>query len=244
MHRFFVEPKAISDGFLTIAGEDFHHITRVLRIGPSEQVEVCDGAGTDHLCVIETLEGDQVIMRIVKSQPSQGENPWHTTLYQGLAKGQKMDEIIQKCVETGVDAVVPFISSRAVAKVKDKGTQKTERWQKIAYGAAKQSKRGAVPLILPPVTFDAVLCRIAEHSAFFAAYEDERGTSFKTALAAYPQPPEKIGLLVGPEGGLSPEEAAALVQAGARCVSLGRRILRTETAGMAMLAQLSFNYDQ
>jgi len=246
MHRFFVTPENIQEDTITIEGDDFVHLTRVLRIGDQEVFEVCDGRGTDYHCVIGQRDKDFLTAKILEKMPAGGEAPFHLTLFQGLPKGHKLDEIIQKGTEVGISAFVPFQSSRAVATVRGKEDKKRERWQRIAYEAAKQSKRGIIPLVGTPLTsLSAVLDRFADYDLILLAYEGEREGSLKQILAgAGPERPERIALIVGPEGGFSPEEAAACTAAGAVSVSLGIRILRTETAGVVMAAQVDFFYEQ
>ncbi|UYO63683.1 16S rRNA (uracil(1498)-N(3))-methyltransferase [Acetobacterium wieringae] len=246
MHRFFVEPGQISGSTVVISGEDFKHITKVLRLGKDDRIEVCDGLGNDYLIVLDSPT-DRTISGYIKSQePSQGETPeLLITLYQGLPKGTKMEMIIQKGVELGVYEIVPFSSLRAVVQIKDKQDKKIERWQRIAYEAAKQSKRGIIPQIGKPLTLAGVLQETDRYDLILLAYEDENRQTLKEALTAFEKKqvvdkPLRIAVIIGPEGGFDPQEAAACQAAGVISVSLGKRILRTETAGMMVLSQLNF----
>ncbi|AWW26540.1 16S rRNA (uracil(1498)-N(3))-methyltransferase [Acetobacterium carbinolicum] len=246
MHRFFVKPEQRFESTITISGEDFKHIAKVLRLGKGDVIEVCDGQGTDYLVTLNT-PGEQTISgSIARHYPSQGETPeMSVTLFQGLPKGAKMEVIIQKAVELGVYQIIPFSSCRAVSQIKDKQDKKLERWQRIAYEAAKQSKRGIIPRILWPLTFKEVLSEVARYDLMILAYEDENRQTLKGALEAVRKisktdKPLSIGVIVGPEGGFDPQEAAACQAAGVISVTLGKRILRTETAGMVVLSQLNF----
>lgn len=243
MHRFFVAPESVGEGTLRITGEDYKHLSKVLRIGPGEAFEVCDGQGTEHICIIDQDDGSGVDCRITETKPCFGENTLRVTLFQGLPKGQKMDDIIQKSVELGVNGVIPFSSKRTVVDLRDKGKKKAERWNKIAYAAAKQSKRGIIPAVHEPLTMGAVLEQIPGYDLFLVAYEDERGQGLAQVLTSGEEKPMTMGILVGPEGGLAQEEVTAMTAAGARSISLGRRILRTETAGPAVLASLNLFYE-
>ena len=246
MHRFFVEPDQIAEMSIVISGEDFKHITKVLRLGKDDEIEVCDGRGTDYQVALNS-PGDQSISgRITSQYPSRGENPELViTLFQGLPKGTKMEVIIQKGVELGVYAVVPFSSQRAISQIKDKQHKKIERWQRIAYEAAKQSKRGMIPMIKPPQSLTDILKQVNDYDLLILAYEDEKKLTLKAALAAFEatgesNKPLKIGVIIGPEGGFDPQEVVACKAAGVVSVTLGQRILRTETAGMVVLSQLNF----
>ncbi|WP_026396108.1 RsmE family RNA methyltransferase [Acetobacterium malicum] len=246
MHRFFVEPDQIAEASIVITGEDFKHITKVLRLGKDDQIEVCDGRGTDYQVVLNS-PGDQTVSgSIIRQYPSRGETPELViTLFQGLPKGTKMEVIIQKGVELGVYEVVPFSSLRTISQIKDKKDKKIERWQRIAYEAAKQSKRGIIPAIRLPQTLMAILTEVDHYDLMLLAYEDENMLTLKAALEQFENSqgadkPLKIGVIIGPEGGFDPQEVAACKAAGVISVTLGRRILRTETAGMVVLSQLNF----
>ncbi|MBC3899247.1 RsmE family RNA methyltransferase [Acetobacterium malicum] len=246
MHRFFVEPDQIAEASIVIAGEDFKHITKVLRLGKDDMIEICDGHGTDYQVALNT-PGDQTVSgSIIKQYPSRGETPeLIITLFQGLPKGTKMELIIQKAVELGVFDVVPFSSQRAIAQIKDKKDKKIERWQRIAYEAAKQSKRGIIPTIRLPQTLTDIVKQVDDYDLMILAYEDENMLTLKAALEVFKKKnevnkPLKIGVIIGPEGGFDPQEVAACKAAGVISVTLGRRILRTETAGMVVLSQLNF----
>ena len=232
MSRFFTED--IAGDTARITGEDVRHLSRVLRLRAGDAVEICDGAGTDYTGVITAIGQDEVTCALSGAHPSPTEPRCRVTLFQALPKTGKMEVIVQKCVELGVAAVTPVVTERCVAVP----TRDFEN-KRVAAEAAKQSRRG----IIPPVS-GVLPLRQVDFSRFdtvLAAYEEERTTSLKAALAGGAG--ESIALIIGPEGGLESEEVAWLTAAGAVSVSLGPRILRTETAGMAMLAQVLYELE-
>ena len=237
MSRFFTED--IAGDTARITGEDVRHLSRVLRLRAGDTVEICDGAGTDYTGVITAVGQDEVTCALNGAHPSPTEPRCRVTLFQALPKTGKMEVIVQKCVELGVAAVTPVVTERCVAVPTRDFENKRVRYQRVAAEAAKQSRRG----IIPPVS-GVLPLRQVDFSRFdtvLAAYEEERTTSLKAALAGGAG--ESIALIIGPEGGLESEEVAWLTAAGAVSVSLGPRILRTETAGMAMLAQVLYELE-
>ncbi len=237
MSRFFTED--IAGDTARITGEDVRHLSRVLRLRAGDTVDICDGAGTDYTGVITAVGQDEVTCALSGAHPSPTEPRCRVTLFQALPKTGKMEVIVQKCVELGVAAVTPVVTERCVAVPTRDFENKRVRYQRVAAEAAKQSRRG----IIPPVS-GVLPLRQVDFSRFdtvLAAYEEERTTSLKAALAGGAG--ESIALIIGPEGGLESEEVAWLTAAGAVSVSLGPRILRTETAGMAMLAQVLYELE-
>lgn len=238
MHRFFTEN--IAGDTAVITGDDVAHIARVLRLSPGDALTLCDGRGTDYDAVIGQIGKTSVVCRVSGGRPSGTEPACRVTLFQGLPKAGKLETIIQKCVELGVYAVAPFESVRCAGGGAQDFEKKRERCQRVALEAAKQSRRGIVPAVLPAKKLRAL--ELSGFTAALLAYEDERGTTLKQALRAR-APGGNIALIVGPEGGFAPEEAAYLTACGATPVSLGARILRTETAGMAALAQILYEVE-
>ncbi|MCL2670415.1 MAG: 16S rRNA (uracil(1498)-N(3))-methyltransferase [Clostridiales bacterium] len=238
MERFFVKFTVPGES-VVLRGDDFAHAARVLRLRAGDAIELCDGAG--QVCVgrVQSVEKDSLHAMAGEWQVCESEATHKITLFQCLPKGDKMEWITQKCVELGVCAIVPVLSARCVAQPKEDYGKKRERLQRIAQEAAKQSKRGVLSAVLPLIkladsdfsAFDAVLL----------AYEEEKTASLKSALRQCAG--QRLALLIGPEGGFTPEEAALLCEKGAISVSLGPRILRTETAGMAMLAQVLYELE-
>ncbi|MGL4606319.1 MAG: RsmE family RNA methyltransferase [Eubacteriaceae bacterium] len=246
MHRFFVDRTQINDQYVVIDGEDYKHITKVLRLKSGETIEVCDGEENDYEVMIQGDENQRIVGKIIKSQKSLGETKGMTVvLFQGLPKGQKMELIIQKSVEHGVNEIIPFQSKRSISQIKEKKDKKTDRWQRIAYEAAKQSKRGRIPEVSQVLTFKEVLDRGAGLHLVLMAYENEKTRSLKKYLSALPseitgQENLKIGIMIGPEGGFDVSEVLECEARGIKSISLGNRILRTETAGITVLSQLNF----
>ncbi len=246
MPRFFVEAGAVenhADGqTIRIAGEDAHHITHVLRTRLGERLTVCDGVGMVY--DTELIDsGAEVLLRVLKSYPSDTEPPYKAVVYQGLAKGDKMETVIQKAVEIGASMIVPVATSRAVVKLDEKDARrKVERWQKIAHEAAKQCGRGHIPTVAPVMTFREAVQDAAKADLPLFCYEGE-GTRPVTELCREVENPETISVFIGPEGGFSEEEAALAENAGMRLCGLGKRILRTETASGVVLACLSAIYE-
>jgi 16S rRNA (uracil1498-N3)-methyltransferase len=237
MHRFFVMPEDFGEGTATIRGEDAAHIRRVLRMEKGERIILCDGRGTDYDAVLEAV-GETALAKLEEGRPNAAEPPVNVTLFQGLAKGERMDYVVQKAVEYGVHTIVPVEMKRSVARLKEKD-KKVQRWQRIAFEAAKQCGRGRVPEVREGVTLKEALPVMAELDLVVVAYENEKKTSLKEVLRRYSRA-VNIGLVVGPEGGLDDAEIKALLAMGFPAASLGPRIFRTESAGPAALAMILY----
>jgi 16S rRNA (uracil1498-N3)-methyltransferase len=239
MSRFFVktQPEDLKNGRIVITGEDVKHIGSVLRARAGDALELCDGAGTDYEAVIEQVSKENVITRITGSGPNQTEAPVEIALFQGIPKSDKMDFIIQKCVELGVNRFVPVTTARAVVKFGDArdAAAKAARWGRIALEAAKQCDRGKIPVVEEPVGFDKALKLSDGYALKLLPYEEETDGSLRNVLhSCIRETDSKIAIFIGPEGGFEKEEAEKAVQNGFRSVKLGPRILRTETAGIAV----------
>ena len=239
MARFFVDPAAIADDQVTLEGADAHHAATVLRLRPGAAVTVLDGQGRELVCVAEVVEKRRLTLRVTRtSHPPPP--PVEITLYQGLAKGDKLEWVIQKATELGATRIVPLAAARSIAKLEPaRVAGKLARWRAIAREAAEQSERATIPEVSAPVTL-AGLTLPPEMLALVLA-ERATGASLPHALPA--APPRAIALFVGPEGGWDPAELASLASLGAAPVSLGPRILRTETAGLAALAIVMATYE-
>lgn len=238
MHRFFTNE--IQSNTAVVRGDDVKHIARVLRLAPGDAVQLCDGNGSECDAVISSISPAEVAFdtsawRRAKSEPSVS-----ITLFQCLPKAGKMETIIQKCVELGACGFVPVQSIRCVVVLKPPYESRIERWQRVSEEAAKQSRRGIIPKVYDPVAMDKL--SFEDFDTVLVAYENERTVSLKTALRRGCG--ERVAILVGPEGGFSEQEIAMLEKKGAVSVSLGTRILRTETAGMAMTAQILYEVEQ
>ena len=240
MHNFFVDENAREGDTYRIGGKDRNHICNVLRMQVGDTFLVsCEGVSS--LCRLDTIENDAVVAEIVEENYRNTELPVSFYLFQGLPKGDKMELIIQKTVELGVAGVIPVEMSRCVMKLEDKKKKtRRDRWQSIAESAAKQSKRNIIPEVFDVMTYKQAMSAIADMDLFLVPYENERGmVATKEALHRI-QPGMSVGILVGPEGGFEEKEIDLAREAGALIVSLGKRILRTETAaiiavGMGML---------
>lgn len=252
MPRFFITPAQIDTQAetVTFCGADAHHIARSLRMAAGEHVTACDADGREYDCRLETFHDEtQVIARILSVRESTTEPPFRVHLYQGLPKGDKLDSIIQKAVECGVGSITPFESAHCVVRIKPEAEdKKTERRRRIALEAAKQCGRGSVPEIEAGTSFRAALTRAAEADLCLFCYEGEGTQPLRTVLRRYAATvPEgktpHIAVMVGPEGGFSPAEAQQAIEAGMIPTGLGRRILRTETAGTFVLACLVYEWE-
>ncbi|MDP3446634.1 MAG: 16S rRNA (uracil(1498)-N(3))-methyltransferase [Eubacteriales bacterium] len=238
MRRFFCDN--ITTETATITGDDAHHISRVLRMKAGDALSLCDGAGNEFDAVIATVSPEAVVCTVGNKHASEAESPVRVTLFQCLPKTDKMELIVQKCTELGVFAIVPVHSVRCVVVPGKDYDKKRERYSRVALEAAKQSRRAMVPQVLPLIKLKKI--DIKSFDLFLIAYEDENARTLKQALRGA-NTPATIAILIGPEGGLEEDEVAQLTAAGAVSVSLGRRILRTETAGMAMLAQTLYEVE-
>ena len=223
-----------------IVGEDARHIALALRMKAGERLTVCDADGQDYQCVIERISPEQVELRVEEVAPSAGEPGVWITLYQALPKGDKLELIVQKAVELGVSAIVPVLTSRCVSRPDEKSfSKKRERLQRIALEAAGQSGRGMVPEVRPLLPYPAALAEMAKSGCPVLFYE--RATRPLGEVLA-PRPPA-LSLLVGAEGGFSPEEAEAAERAGLAVCTMGPRILRCETAPLYALSAIGYTYE-
>lgn len=224
-----------------ISGEDEKHIKTVLRAREGEEITLCDGMGMDYQCRILSLERG-VLAEIISKMPCETEPKTKITLYQGLPKADKMEWIIQKCVELGVDRIVAVSTERAIVKLDKKEGKKLERWQKIAEAAAKQSGRGKIPEICQRVLkFSEAVTEAAELDGALIPYEKEQERGLRQFVRGFSG--ESVGIFIGPEGGFSEEEIALAEESGVLPVTLGKRILRTETAGMVTTALLLYELE-
>jgi 16S rRNA (uracil1498-N3)-methyltransferase len=250
--RFFIDKEHIDEqsGLVTITGDDAHHIARSLRMAAGEHVTVCDSQKTEYDCELLHFEDDRVITaRIVSAAPMMTEPPISVTLYQALPKGDKLDTIIQKAVECGACAIVPFESEHCVVRVKqDAEARKTERRRRIAEEAAKQCGRGILPTVSETVSYADMLRMAAKADLTLFCYEGE-GTLALKALLAQKRPTlpaacsPTVAVVIGSEGGFSKAEAECAQKCGFCMTGLGPRILRTETASTFVLSSLVYEFE-
>ena len=244
MPRFFVKPDQVDDTSITITGNDVNHIRNVLRMRCGEEVSVSDGQGKDYFCTIASLDKDQVCLHIENSWDSYVELPTKLYLFQGLPKGDKMDLIVNKAVELGVFEIIPVVTARTIVHLDPKkALKKVERWQALCESAAKQSGRGLIPKVAPVTAFKDALKMAAGMDAVIMPYEQAKGMDEARRAVRGMKGKTSIGIFIGPEGGFDPAEVLMAQEAGAVTMTLGKRILRTETAGLAVLSILMFELE-
>ena len=240
MYNFFVDENQKLNNKYVITGTDFNHIKNVLRMGVGDTFLVSDD-GVSNLCEIESLESDSVIAKIIEENYNDTSLPISIYLFQGLPKGDKMELIIQKTVELGVECIVPVEMSRCVVKLDDKKRKsKVSRWQSISESAAKQSKCNRIPEISDVLTYKQALEKAKDLDLLLVPYESKKGMEDTKDALSQIKSGMSVGILIGPEGGFDEKEVEQAFEIGGKVISLGKRILRTETAaitsvGMCML---------
>lgn len=245
MQHFFVEPSAIRDNRIYITGSDVNHIKNVLRMKVGEEISVSNGIdNNDYRCEIASIDDTEVVCNLMFIKEDGLELPAKVYLFQGLPKSDKMELIIQKAVELGVYEIIPVATKRAVVKLDDKKAKsKVARWQGISEAAAKQSKRAIIPEVKEVMTFKEALKYSESLESVAVPYELAEGMKDTKAWISEAVAKKSIGIFIGPEGGFAEEEIEAAVKCGARPISLGKRILRTETAGLTTLSILMYNLE-
>lgn len=246
MYHFFVEPEQIRENQVVITGADCNHIKNVLRMKPGEKITVSNGTdGREYQCRLEQLEGTEILCSIQGVKENNAELSSKIYLFQGLPKADKMEWIIQKAVELGVYEVIPVAAKRSVVKLDaKKAGQKLSRWQGIAEAAAKQSRRALIPQIRQVMSFQEAVAYSSRAEVRMIPYELARGMEKTREIISKVQPGQDIAVFIGPEGGFEEEEIAAAAQNGILPITLGNRILRTETAGMAVLSVLMYHLEE
>ena len=243
MYQFFVEPSQIQGNRIVITGSDVNHIKNVLRMKPGEKIRVCTRNGQNYFCSISDITESFVRADILEKEAESTELPCRIYLFQGLPKNDKMELIIQKAVELGVYEIIPVAMKNCVVKLDaKKAAAKTARWQGIAESAAKQSKRSLIPKVSEPVSYKEAVAYAMKLDQKLVPYENERGMAATREAVEAVRPGESIGIFIGPEGGFAPEEIEA-VKGEMKLISLGSRILRTETAGFTTLAILMYHIE-
>ena len=230
MPRFFHE---CTDDGTVITGQDAVHIRRALRMQVGDSLTLCDGQGMDYDCKIDGWEGDGIRLTVDRQVPNASEPSTVVTLYQGLPKSDKMEWIVQKAVELGVTAIVPVVTSRSIARMDEKAGKKQERWQKIAAEAAGQCGRGIIPMVSEPLSWKQALAQMNGENVI--TFYEGGGEPLNTLVSTETR---QISIVIGPEGGFASEEVDQLRKQGAQIATLGKRILRCETAPLAALAIL------
>ena len=245
MHHFFVTPQQISGDKIRIEGGDVNHMKNVLRMKLHEKAEISDGESRTYLCEVEAYEEDVAVLHILKEMEADTEPASKLYLFQGLPKSDKMELIVQKAVELGVYQVIPVAMKRSVVRLDDKkAVKKADRWNSIAESAAKQAGRSRIPEVTMPLSYKEALKMAEELDVTLLPYELAGGMEVTREVIRQIKSGQSVGIFIGPEGGFEPEEVDAAVSMGAKVITLGRRILRTETAGLATLAVLMFELEQ
>lgn len=242
MPKFFVKNNQIIDNSVRIIGQDVNHIKNVLRLSINDEINVCNSDLFENYdCIISNIENNEIICKIKNKIESNAESNVHINIFQALPKADKMELIIQKSVELGVKEITPIEMKRCVAKVDDKSkTKKIQRWQKIAETSAKQCGRDLIPKINNIINIKNICNYIQEYDIVLLAYENEENNTFKNEIKTIKdknmetKDELKIGIIIGPEGGLEENEVNLLESYGAKTVTLGKRILRTETVSIAL----------
>ena len=245
MHRFFVPPAWLGSDPLVLHRPLTHQLSRVLRMRPGEHIVLLDNSGWAYEVVLETIAPDRATARLVARMQPETETAIHLTLCQSLTREKKFDWVLQKGTELGVAAFVPLITEHSLlGETMRLSATKLDRWQRIVTEAAEQSGRACVPEVARPMSFVEACASIGDGTLGLVACVGEGAVSLRRILEGERRPWEKIRLFIGPEGGFSPEEMAGARDAGLRLISLGPRILRTETAGIVAIAAILYALDE
>ena len=239
MSRFFVDPVDYKPDFMVLTGENAAH-AKVLLLKNGEEVTVCDGAGRECICVVSDVSNHQISLVVKSQQEASTEAPVKVSVYMAFSKGDKFEHVIQKATELGAFEIIAFPSARCVSKPDEKSlSKKLERWQKIAASASEQSGRGIVPAVITLSSYKEALERAAQADLGILFYENEQATTLRMALDATEF--STISLLTGPEGGLESKEVEHAAQKGLKVCTLGKRILRCETAPLCALSAVMYH---
>lgn len=244
MYHFFVSPGQIDGQRITITGPDVNHIKNVLRMRCGEELLISNGKGVDYGCRISQIGGEMIVAEILSQDREGRELPANLYLFQGLPKQEKMELIIQKAVELGVYQMIPVAARRSVVKLDAKKAEaRVKRWNSIAESAAKQSKRSVIPQVTAVMGVEEALKYGKDFHIKMIPYENAHGMAATKELVEQVKPGMNVGVFIGPEGGFEEKEVELAVAAGFRPVSLGKRILRTETAGLTVLSVLMYHLE-
>lgn len=241
MHKFFVPKHSIVDNIATIDGEDVKHIYKVLRLKLKDKVSINNCEGKEYVGEITLIDKSSVTVNLLEESSINNESPIDVYLFQGMPKSTKMDLIVQKNTELGVKAITPIITERVIVKTELKEFKKVDRWNRIALEACKQSKRSLVPEINVPIEFEKLLEELKHMDLVVVPYENEEGYGIKKLVENIEKENiNKVAIVIGPEGGFEESEILKLTEIGASIVTLGPRILRTETAGFTCLSLIMY----
>lgn len=242
MHKFFVSQEKIYNNTAVIEGEDVKHIYKVLRLKTGDKVNINNCLGEEFLGVIESIDKARVQVQLAEKLEVNNESPLQVHLYQGFPKATKMDLIAQKCTELGVMKITPVITKRVLSSLGEikRDSNKVERWNRIAFEACKQSKRTCIPVIKDVIDFQKMIDEIKDMDLILVPYENEEGYGIKQMIKDINGEVKTAAVIIGPEGGFEEEEITILKNNGAGIVTLGPRILRTETAGFISIGLLMY----
>ena len=244
MPRFFIDKSQIEASSLFILGDDARHIARSLRMAVGDEVTVCDGEGMEYIATLTKIRDDRCDADVTSKSVSHREPKSKIKLFMAYPKSDKLEIVIQKAVELGASEIIPFESSRCIKKPKaDKITEKTARLSRIAEEAAKQCGRAILPKVSTPLSFSEMVSAASKANLAIFCYEGDGTVSLKTLLDGFDEAPDTISVVVGSEGGFSPEEATSAEEAGFKMANLGPRILRCETAPDYCLAAISYRFE-
>lgn len=244
MYRFYVENCNGLQENILITGSDVNHIKNVLRLKCGEHILVSDGEGKDYKCSIHDIQSDAVVAKIEDVSSNCAELPVDIVLFQGMPKQDKMEFIIQKAVELGVKEIIPVLTKRSVVKIDEKkSARKLERYNAIAEAAAKQSGRGIIPYVREFMSFENAIEYAKKLEMNIIPYEEAKGIEHSKKVIKDIKGHKTLGIFIGPEGGFAVDEVDMAMKLGAECITLGNRILRTETAGMTVLSIIMFELE-
>lgn len=245
MYHFFVEQEQIGAAAVSVTGSDVNHIKNVLRMKPGEEVLISSRTGGDYLCKVAEIRPEEVQLEILEVRESGMELPARIHLFQGLPKGDKMELIIQKAVELGVYRIIPVDTKRTVVRLDAKKEEsRRKRWNAISESAAKQSKRSLIPEVERVMSFSEALAEAEDYGLKMIPYECADGIRQTRELISKAAAGMDIAVFIGPEGGFEEEEIEKAQAAGVLPVTLGKRILRTETAGLCILSALMLHLEE
>lgn len=245
MHRFYVDLSAIHKDNIVIEGSDVNHIKNVLRLTSGDDIVICDGSGTDYYCVIDEVSKEQVSVKINERVECKAELESKIYLFQGLPKKDKMELIVQKAVELGAHEIIPVNMKRSIVKIDNakKEQARINRWQTIADEASKQSRRGILPNVHGLVSYKEALDMAKELDVVILPYELAKDMSYTRKVISEIEKGQSVGIFIGPEGGFDESEIVMAKELGVKPITLGNRILRTETAGLAILAMIVYELE-
>lgn len=244
MSRYFVDPSACGGSHIYLDDkDDINHITNVLRMKKGDELIVSDTFEWEYKCEIEEIEKQIITLKITDKQRFANDPEIKVTLFQGVPKGSKLDDVVRKTTEMGIAGIVPVFMDRSVVKDKGKYSKKVDRLRSIAKEASKQCQRGSIPDVSDSMSFDEMISSLSGFDLIVFPYENEEEITIKDALRPLDQKPVNAAVIIGPEGGFSDDEVCTIKKTNAHIVTLGRTILRTETAGIVALAMMMYELE-